>query len=118
MLASKAEVRMEFPCATRTAEDNNRMISRTRREVVTFRRPFYLETVGRPLPAGQYEVVTEEELIEGVSFPAYRRIATLIVVPSEGSRSVEMQNIDPRELAVALDCDAIDDPVVGPTLPK
>jgi hypothetical protein len=45
---------------------------------LTFRHPFSLKGVDRRLGAGDYEVVTDEELIEEVSFPVYRRVATLI----------------------------------------
>lgn len=81
------------------------MITRTTRDVVTFRREFFLKTVGRPLPPGQYEVVKDEELIEGLSFPAYRRTGTVVFVPSDGRRSLEMQSIDWQELVAALDRD-------------
>ena len=58
------------------------------------------------LPAGDYRVVTDEELIEGVSFPAYRRIATMIFVPAQSHPgSVEMVTIDPVDLQAAQDWD-------------
>jgi hypothetical protein len=76
---------------------------RTNRKTVTFTMPFSLEGMGRSLPAGSYEVITDEELIEGLSFPVYRRIATMMLVPGQQSRSVEMVIIDPLELAAALD---------------
>jgi hypothetical protein len=48
-------------------------------------------------------VDTEEELIEGLSFPAYRRIATTIFLPTRlGAASGEVVGIDPGELASAL----------------
>jgi hypothetical protein len=52
------------------------------------------------LPAGNYEVVTDEELIEGVSFPVYRRVATMMLAPTQSSQapSIEMLIIDPRDL--------------------
>jgi len=82
------------------------MSIRTTTRTVTFRHPFFLDTVGRPLPAGAYEVITDEELIESLSFPAYRRIATMMLVPGQMSRSsVEMQTIDPGELTAALEHD-------------
>jgi len=34
---------------------------------------FSLARIGRCLPAGSYEVATDEELIGGLSFPVYRR---------------------------------------------
>lgn len=83
------------------------MLTRTNRETVTFHRAFSLEGVGRLLPAGSYEVVTDEELIEGLSFPVYRRVATMLIAPTQSlqERSVEMLTVDPRELAAAKDRD-------------
>ncbi|HEV2968564.1 MAG TPA: hypothetical protein VGY55_01165, partial [Pirellulales bacterium] len=62
----------------------------------------------RVLAAGQYKVTTDEELIEELSFPVYRRVATMIFVPadSQNSSSVEMIAIDPRDLQDAQDRDA------------
>jgi hypothetical protein len=83
------------------------MSMRTTRKTVIFSNPFSLEGVGRVLPAGNYEVVTDEELIEGLSFPVYRRVATMMLVPTQsGLGSVEMLTIDPRSLAEAIDRDA------------
>ena len=55
-------------------------------EVVTFKHPFRIRGVDRLLPAGPYEIVTDEEMIEGLSFAAFRRVATMIKVPAEASR--------------------------------
>jgi hypothetical protein len=48
-------------------------------------------------------VTTDEELIQELSFPVYRRIATMIFVPPEShhASSVEMVAIDPRDLQEA-----------------
>jgi hypothetical protein len=83
------------------------MITRTKRENVTFSNPFSLEGFDRMLPAGSYEVVTDEELIEGLSFPVYRRIATMMLVPAQSSQSssLEMLTIDPLALAGAKERD-------------
>jgi hypothetical protein len=53
-----------------------------------------LKGVERLLPAGDYRVVTDEELIEGLSFPAYHRISTVIFVPAQSKSAVEMVTID------------------------
>lgn len=83
------------------------MSTRTKRESVTFGRPFSLEGLGRNLPAGTYEVLTDEELIEGLSFPVYRRVSTMMFVPAESSSSaIEMLTIDPDDLARAIERDA------------
>lgn len=84
------------------------MTMRTKRTTVIFVRPFLVKDIGRILPAGEYEVLTDEELIEGLSFPVYRRVSTMIIVPAPAPRtsSVEMLTVDPRELQAALDRDA------------
>jgi hypothetical protein len=84
------------------------MTMRTSSKTVSFARPFLLKGVDRVLAAGQYRVTTDEELIEELSFPVYRRVATMIFVPadSQNSSSVEMVAIDPRDLQDAQDRDA------------
>jgi hypothetical protein len=84
------------------------MTIRTSSKTVSFARPFLLKGIDRVLAAGQYKVITDEELIEELSFPVYRRVATMIFVPAESqnSSSVEMVAIDPRDLQDAQDRDA------------
>jgi hypothetical protein len=84
------------------------MIARSLRKDVVFNRPFLLKGINRTLPAGSYRVVRDEELIEGISFPVYRRVATMIFVPAESGHgsSVEMVSIDPHDLQEAQDHDA------------
>jgi hypothetical protein len=81
---------------------------RTLTKTVVFTRPFLLKGVDRILPAGDYRVVTDEELIEGLSFPVYRRLSTMIFVPAQShpTSSVEMVTIDPADLQAARDRDA------------
>jgi hypothetical protein len=83
------------------------MTIRTSSKTVTFAHPFLLKGVDRMLDAGQYRVVTDEELIEELSFPVYRRVATMIFVPanSQNASSVEMVTIDPHDLEEAQDRD-------------
>jgi hypothetical protein len=77
---------------------------RTTRESVTFDRPFSLWAVEGLQPAGTYAVDVDEELIEGLSFLAYRRVATTIYLPLRfgGSGSVQAVMVDLRELDAAL----------------
>ena len=82
------------------------MGQRTTSKTVTFALPFLLKGVDRILPAGDYHVVTDEELIEGLSFPVYRRVSTMILVPTESRQAVEMLTVDPLDLQVAYDRDA------------
>jgi hypothetical protein len=79
--------------------------TRTLSKTVVFSKPFQLKGVDRVLPAGDYRVVTDEELIEGVSFPVYRRVATMIFVPAQSheASSVEMVTIEPADLQEAQD---------------
>jgi hypothetical protein len=49
-----------------------------------------LKGVDRVLPPADYRVVTDEELIEGLSFVAYRRVSTVIFVPAPSGAAVEM----------------------------
>jgi hypothetical protein len=81
------------------------MITRTQRKIVVFSQPFLLKGVDRVLPPGDYQVVTDEALIEGLSFPVYRRVSTMIIVPAQShhASSVEMVEIDPHELLAAQD---------------
>jgi hypothetical protein len=77
------------------------VITRSRERIWKFNRPFRLEGVDRPLAAGDYRVTTDEILIEGLSFPVYRRVATTILVPGRVSGSVEVFSIDPADLNAA-----------------
>jgi hypothetical protein len=82
------------------------MTIRTIRRTITFLRPFYLKGVDRLLPPRDYDVVTDEELIEGLSFSAYHRISTLMLVPAQSGSAVEMVMIEPLDLEAALERDA------------
>ena len=80
------------------------MTVRTSRKSVTFTQPFSLTGFDEVQPAGTYTVETDEELLPGLSFPAYRRVATLIFLRSRGVE--EVVNIDPLELQAAQERDA------------
>ena len=84
------------------------MTTRTRSNIVAFRHPFLLTGVDRVLPPGGYRVVTDEELIDGLSFSAYRRVSTMIFVPAQShlASSIEMVTIDPSDLHAAQKRDA------------
>jgi hypothetical protein len=84
------------------------MTTRTRRETVHFKHPFRLDGVDRLLPPGAYEVVTDEEMIEGLSFPSFRRVATMIMVPGAAPHvsTVEMITVSPVDLSDARRDDA------------
>jgi hypothetical protein len=82
------------------------MTIRSRRETVTFKHPFRLRGVDRLLPAGSYKVITDEEMIEGLSFAAFRRVATMIEVRAEIGMAIEMISIGSVDLADAQRIDA------------
>jgi hypothetical protein len=83
------------------------MTTRTRRETIAFAGPFRIAGVDRSLPAGAYEVITDEEMIEGLSFASFRRVATMIMVPAAAHNgSMEMIRIDPADLERARRIDA------------
>jgi hypothetical protein len=84
------------------------MTVRTSRKSVTFTQPFSLTGIDEVQPAGTYTVETDEELLPGLSFPAYRRIATLIYLRSRGGGPIveQVANIDPLELQAVQERDA------------
>jgi hypothetical protein len=82
------------------------MTTRTSSKTVTFARPFLLKGIDRMMTAGDYRVVTDEELIQELSFPVYRRVATMIFVPAASGHAFEMVAIDPRDLEDAQVRDA------------
>lgn len=83
------------------------MTMRTTRTTVTFKRPFVLTGLDDELPAGVYAIETDEERLEGLSFPAYRRVQTSIHLHPEPSRPglARSMTIDPDELNAALQHD-------------
>jgi hypothetical protein len=81
------------------------MTTRTGNKIITLHRPFHLKDVDRMLPPGDYRVVTDEEVIEGISFTAYHRISTVIFAPAEAGCAVEMMTIDPMDLQAAHEQD-------------
>jgi hypothetical protein len=82
------------------------MSTRSRSRSVTFRRPFFLTGFEAEQAAGTYVINVEEEAIEDVSFPAFRRVSTQMQVPSLGA--TEHRLINPAELDEALAQDALE----------
>ena len=68
------------------------------------------------LEAGTYLVETLEELIEGLSFVAFRRVLTTIVIAGKGYGGAARQvvTIDPRDLEAAQELDADIEVSTGP----
>ena len=83
------------------------MSTRTTLSSVTFTRPFTLSSVEGVQPAGTYRLVTEEEPLEGLSFAAYRRTATLLHLPAAPTpgQTRQVVPVDPDELSAVLAVD-------------
>ena len=81
------------------------MNTRTRSEMVTFRHPFTLSGWPTDLPSGDYRVETDEQLLEGLSFPAYRRTKILLRLRSRTGIS-ESVWIEPAEFDAAIQRDS------------
>ena len=86
------------------------MTTRTTETTVTFRRPFTLAALDGAQPAGIYRVETDEERLEGLSFDAFQRVATMLHLPATSASSGRRQvvTIDPAELTAALEADGKD----------
>jgi hypothetical protein len=77
---------------------------RTTRTTVSFSRPFTLQNLEGVQPAGEYVVLIDDELIEGLSRVAYRRVATLFQTPaiSASQRLIQSFSISQTDLEAAI----------------
>jgi hypothetical protein len=84
------------------------MTVRTTTKTVTFMHSFNLSGTDEVQPAGTYTVETDEELLQTLSLPAYRRISTLMRLParSMGTLLTQIVETNPVELAAILARDA------------
>ena len=89
---------------------NRAMTKRSTTRTVRFRHPFMIEGIDGPQAAGSYVIEIEEELLQGLSFPAWRRLHTAIRLPQKSGVSLAEQvvTVDPRVLDAALANDAAD----------
>lgn len=85
------------------------MTNRNTTRTVTFRHPFVVAGIDGLQPAGSYIVEMEDELLQSLSFPAWRRIRTAIRIPRHPGSSVTEQvaPIDPAEIDAALTVDTV-----------
>ena len=85
------------------------MLTRSTRSMVTFSNDFMIGESQREFPAGTYEILVEEELLQGLSFEAYRRTATYMMVRGRGSYAGQttMQMITQEDLEHAIACDRV-----------
>lgn len=80
------------------------MTIRTVQSVAQFSSPFMLPGFDAPQPAGDYRVDRDEELIEGASWLAWRRVNTFIHLPAISAKrsTQQMVPIDQADLDAAL----------------
>ena len=85
---------------------------RTARESVAFGEPFLVEGAGQQTP-GTYTIETVDTLIDELSFLAYRRTSTSIMLPT-GASSYQLFPIDPAAVATARKQAMDNDASIGP----
>jgi hypothetical protein len=80
------------------------MASRTTRKTVTFTKPLVLGFLDEVLPAGDYVVETDEDLLQGVSFPAYLRVSTIFHLQHASGNPLlaRTMSVEPHEIDAAL----------------
>jgi hypothetical protein len=85
-------------------------INRTFDTTVTFTKPFVIDGFEQELPEGDYVIEIEEELIQGLSFPAYRRVSTTLHVNRIPGRPGQKESwqIVPEALEAALIRDGVE----------
>lgn len=83
------------------------MATRTIKHCMTFNKPFALAGFDELLPAGQYDVEIDEELLEGPSFPVWRRQMAYLSLPASPQRPgvTRTLTVNPNDLDAALDRD-------------
>ena len=85
------------------------MSTPTKHTIVTFTAAFAFNSLDGILPPGDYAIDDDEELIDGLSWLAYRRVATFIHLPaisSADNHNRQLVGIDRSALEGALREDA------------
>jgi hypothetical protein len=95
----------------RSSQPEHAMAMRTSKRTVTFVRPFTLGGSSVEFPAGRYFVETDEDRVDELSFPFYRRTATIMQLIADPLHPgvTETAVIDPLDLEAALKADAMTD---------
>jgi len=73
---------------------------------LTFVHPFNLAGYPQTFPAGSYDVLTEYELLYGLSFQAHRRVSTFLRVEGRAGMT-ELLPTTENDLEVALARDSV-----------
>lgn len=92
------------------------MSMRSTTSAVEFKHAFVVPGSNKEFPPGRYEVLVEEELLEGLSFAAYRETGVYLMIYGKGHNSgpTEMRPISSAYLTMALKRDAaLDAPAEG-----
>ncbi|WP_229006399.1 hypothetical protein [Roseibium aggregatum] len=79
------------------------MNTRSTRSTVKFFHPFTLKGQSEVLPAGDYEILVEEELLRDMNFLGYRKTATYLIVADKGK--TVMREISGKDLEAVLNRD-------------
>ena len=96
-------------CTTAIGRKATAVTERVTRSTVYFAHPFALTAVEGEQPPGMYAIETTEVPIEGLSFVAYRRVSTTIMLASSqfGPGCRQLVTIDPLDLEAAQKRDAM-----------
>jgi hypothetical protein len=83
------------------------MQTRTRHSTVRFCHPFSLAGLPDALPAGEYDIAEDDQVVEGLSWTAWHRVATYIHLPAKhiNARARQMMAVDQSDLDGALERD-------------
>jgi hypothetical protein len=84
------------------------VVNRINKRLVTFQFPFFIDDIGKQLPAGDYTIETEEKTVVGSSFLACLHIETILVErPLKGkSNTTSYWPVDHNALAQAIKADS------------
>ena len=84
------------------------MTIRTTSKTVVFHHPFILSGLDEAQPAGTYQIETDDQQMEDVSFLAFRRVSTFIHLhPSREQPGIrQTMTVDPSELERVLALDS------------
>ena len=85
------------------------MTARSTTFAVEFKHAFVVPGSNKQFPPGRYEVLVEEELLEGLSFAAYRETGAYLMIYGKGHNSgpTEMRLTSSAYLNMALKHDAL-----------